>query len=79
MLKKSQHTKTYKILLQELKKARESAGFTQAQAAKSLGKHAPFISKIESGERRIDVLELAELCKLYDVKMAAILKRSGIE
>ncbi|NUN07190.1 MAG: helix-turn-helix domain-containing protein [Bdellovibrio sp.] len=78
-MKKSQHSKLYKHLLQELKTCRKNADLTQVQAAEALGKHAPFISKIESGERRLDVIELAELCKIYDVKALSLLKKIGIE
>lgn len=79
MKTKTQHTKKYKQLLDELKKARKSAGFTQLEVATYLHKHPPFISKIEQGERRIDVLELTELCELYKVKVSTFLKRIGIE
>jgi transcriptional regulator with XRE-family HTH domain len=37
------------------------AGLTQAQAASRLGVYANYLSKIESGERRIDVVELSAL------------------
>lgn len=71
---KSQHQKHYKCLIGELKKARLSIGMTQLVAARALGKHAPFISKIESGERRIDVIELLILCSVYNVPLAKFLQ-----
>ena len=37
------------------------------------------ISKIESGERRIDVVELAEFCRVYRISLHAFLQRVGIE
>lgn len=78
-MKKTQHTKKYKQLLAELKKARKAADYTQLEVATYLHKHPPFISKIENGERRIDILELAEICNLYGVKVADILERVGIK
>ena len=51
----------YREFLHRLRKARVEAGFTQAQLALCLGKPQSFISKCESGERRIDVIELQDI------------------
>ena len=79
MNEKSRHSKPYKRLLATLQQARNDAGVTQVEAARHFGRHASFISKCESGERRIDVVELSEFCRLYGVKLAAFLKSAGIE
>jgi transcriptional regulator with XRE-family HTH domain len=76
---KTQHTRRYKHLLAELRAVRKAAKVTQLAASKKLGKHAPHISKIESGERRLDVIELADLCKIYGISLSKFLKRAGIE
>lgn len=78
-MKKTQHSKIYKKLLSELQLARSAAGMTQQEAANHINKHAPFISKIESGERRLDVVELAILCDLYNIKLSNLLRKAGIE
>ncbi len=78
-MKKSRFSKNYTRLLEELRKARKTAGFTQTAVAKHFGAHASFVSKIESGERRVDVVELSEFCRLYRVKLADFLKQAGIE
>jgi len=75
---KSQHSKVYKDLLAALKDARLKAGVTQFEASTKLKKHPPYISKIESGERRIDVVELHELCVIYGVPVSKILRKVGI-
>lgn len=62
---KSIHSKEYKVVLTRLKKARLDAGLTQAEVAKKLGHHQSYVSKIESGERRVDVVELNKFAKLY--------------
>lgn len=77
-MKKSKYVKDYAKLVTELKKARISAGLTQLEVALSLNKHPPFISKIENGERRIDVVELIEFCRLYEVSLSALLRRAGL-
>ncbi len=43
--------------------ARKEAGLTQSQLAKMLGKPQPFVSRYESGERRVDVIELCEIAE----------------
>ena len=75
---KSQHSKLYKDLINELKRARISAGLTQVEVAAKLKKHAPHISKIESAERRVDVIELYELCQIYQTSLSKLLKKSGL-
>jgi transcriptional regulator with XRE-family HTH domain len=45
-----------------LKGIRQKAGFTQAQLADSLAKPQSYISKYENGERRLDYLEVLEVC-----------------
>ncbi|MEK7613669.1 MAG: helix-turn-helix transcriptional regulator [Patescibacteria group bacterium] len=62
---KSIHSKEYKIVLERMRKARLEAGLTQVQVAKKLGHHQSYVSKIESGERRVDVIELNKFAKLY--------------
>jgi transcriptional regulator with XRE-family HTH domain len=39
---------------------RKKAGLTQADVADALGRHQSFVATVESGQRRIDVVELLE-------------------
>lgn len=59
------HGPAYEALARRLRQARESAGLTQTEAAHRLGKPQSFVSKIESGERRIDILELYTIAEVY--------------
>lgn len=52
----------YALFLQHLKEARKKAGFTQEQLAEILGQTQSFISKVERGERRLDIVELRAFC-----------------
>ncbi|MFA6023935.1 MAG: helix-turn-helix transcriptional regulator [Candidatus Gracilibacteria bacterium] len=61
----SLHSKEYRDLIDKLTKARRDAGFTQVQVADLLGKPQSFVSKVETFQRRIDVLELKKLAKVY--------------
>ena len=62
---KSIYSKEYKNTIEKLKKARIEIGLRQEEVAKKLKKPQSYISKIERGERRIDVAELQELAKIY--------------
>lgn len=77
-MEKSQHSKAYARLLAALKAAREGAGLTQEQVAKKLKTYASFVSKVESGERRIDVVELAALCRVYEADLVQMLRGAGL-
>ena len=52
-------------MLKRLKEARLQASLTQAEVAAALRRPQSFVSKCESGERRVDVVELDEFAKLY--------------
>jgi transcriptional regulator with XRE-family HTH domain len=59
------HSDKYKAFLLRLRQARKEMGLTQAQVAMRLGKPQSYVAKCESGERRVDVVELSEFAKLY--------------
>jgi ribosome-binding protein aMBF1 (putative translation factor) len=75
---KSQHTQAYQRLIQALRQAREQAGLKQEDVAAQLGTYASFVSKCESGERRIDVIELSTFCRIYGVDLAEFLRSIGL-
>ena len=53
----------YELLRSELKKARVEGGILQKDLAKTLRKPQSYISKIESGERNLDVVEFIQYCE----------------
>lgn len=55
----------YHAFLLLLRKAREEAGLLQEQAADRLNRTQSYVSKCERGERRVDVIELAEFARVY--------------
>lgn len=66
---KTIHSERHKRLAELLSEKRKAAGMTQADVAKGMGRHQPFIANIENGERRVDVIELIDLAKIigFDV------------
>jgi len=59
----------YKLLLAELRKARKEAGVNQTELGLRLGESQSFISKVERGERRLDLVELNAFCKALGVSL----------
>jgi DNA-binding XRE family transcriptional regulator len=57
------HTGPYEIMLGMLVEARNRADITQAELAKRIGRPQPFISLVERGERRIDVIQFYAIVK----------------
>lgn len=59
---KSIHKKDYAILLQMLRDLRLSAGLTQVGLSAMLGRPQSYVSDVERGERRMDLLQLRDFC-----------------
>ena len=53
--------------------ARKEAGLTQTQLAVRLKCHQSFVARVESGERRIDVIELIVLARALEADAADLL------
>lgn len=71
---KSIYSKSQELLVERLKKARIDAGLNQIEAAELLGKTQSYISKIESGQRRIDVVQLKDFAKIYKKDLGYFIK-----
>lgn len=73
-MSKSVYSKDYKDIIERLKTARIDAGLAQQEVAEKLGKPQSFISKIESGERRLDVAEIKKLAAIYKRDISFFIK-----
>jgi transcriptional regulator with XRE-family HTH domain len=78
-MEKSIHTREYAVLLRLLKEAREAAGLTQVQVAKRLKQSQSFVTKMERGDRRIDVVQLRTVCRLYGTTLTEFVARLELE
>ncbi|OGD30801.1 hypothetical protein A3J02_01980 [Candidatus Azambacteria bacterium RIFCSPLOWO2_02_FULL_46_11] len=66
---KSIHTKEYAYFVGRLRKARLEVKLTQVQVARKLGRPQSHVSNVESGQQRIDVVELKRFAKMYGKDM----------
>lgn len=71
---KSIHTKEYAYFVERLRKARAAAGLTQVQVAKKLGRPQSHISNVESGQQRVDVVELKRFAAIYGKPIGYFIK-----
>ena len=62
------------ILGSLLAQARERAGFKQSDVAARLGLPASYLSKIENGTRRLDVIELTQIAEAIEADPADIVR-----
>lgn len=60
----------YEALCARLREARRQAGLTQADVARLLRRPQSFVSKFETGERRLDFVELALIARIYQKDLA---------
>jgi transcriptional regulator with XRE-family HTH domain len=57
-----------------LRNARLECGLTQPQVATLLGQPQSYVSKCETGEKRVDVIELMRFAKIYNKEMDYFVK-----
>jgi len=69
------YTAEYRELLVLVRRLRQEAGLSQDRLAERLGHRQSWISKVESGERRLDLEELRQLCEVLDVDLMEVVGR----
>lgn len=73
-MNKAIFSKDHKYTVEQLKRARAEAGLDQVEVAKMLGKTQPHVSKIEAGQRRLDITQLKEFAKIYKKSLTYFIK-----
>jgi transcriptional regulator with XRE-family HTH domain len=69
------HSAEAKVIREILREERMAAGLTQIELAKRLSAPQSFVSKYESGERRIDVLELRRIALALNTSLARLVSK----
>jgi transcriptional regulator with XRE-family HTH domain len=71
---KTIYSEEHRMLVEKLKKGRKEAGLDQEAVAKLLGVTQSYISKMESGQRRIDIVQLKAFARIYKKKIDYFIK-----
>jgi len=74
-MSKSIFTPNQEKLLVLLRQIRKEAGLSQFDLAQRLNQSQSFISKYEHGERRLDLLELRQVCEAVDITLQEFVQR----
>ena len=62
---KAIYSREHRYMVEQLKKARHEAGLPQTEVARQLGTTQSHVSRVESGQRRIDIVSLKEFARIY--------------
>ncbi|KAA9160874.1 helix-turn-helix transcriptional regulator [Amycolatopsis acidicola] len=72
-MEKSIYSAEYQRVCELLRELRHEAGLTQVQVAERLGVPQSFVSKYESGQRRLDIIELEHITEVLGFNIARFL------
>ena len=72
-MSKTIYREEYRQVVRRLREARDALGLSQAALALRLGRNQQWVSLMESGSRRLDVIEFAEVCLALDTDPTEIL------
>lgn len=64
----------YEVFLGILKRRRIDAGFTQVECSKALGRPQSFISDVERGSRRLDIVQIWDLCQVLECDFVELMQ-----
>ncbi len=68
------HDPDHERLVALLRDTRRSRGLRQADVAEKLGVPQSFVSKYETGERRLDLIELRRICEALDLDVVEFVR-----
>ena len=71
---KAIYSKDHTYLVKRLKDARIEMGLDQVKVAKLLGRTQSYVSKLEAGQRRIDIVTLKDFAHIYKKPIDYFLK-----
>jgi transcriptional regulator with XRE-family HTH domain len=69
------HSADHQRLVALLRQIREEAGLRQVDLAERLNRHQSFVSKYETGERRLDLVELRDICDACEIALSILVHR----
>ena len=73
-MRKSLHTDQHRILCELLRELRNEAKLTQVQLAEAIDEPQSMVSRVEVGERRLDILELRQWLAALDMSLTVFVR-----
>ncbi len=73
-MSKTIYRREHDVLLSLIKKHRKESGLTQADCSSALGRPQSFMSDVETGSRRLDIVQLRDLCKVLGIDLTDLIK-----
>ncbi len=74
-MEKTIYTQEYEVVLRLLREARTQAGLTQTVLAERIGETQTFVSKVERGDRRLDIIEIRVFCQALGLTLPEFVRR----
>jgi transcriptional regulator with XRE-family HTH domain len=71
---KSIHSGRYQRLIQRLVESRKRQGIRQRELSRRIGQYITFVSKYETLERRLDIIEFVDVCEALGENPVTLLK-----
>ncbi len=73
-MEKTLGSKQHRALIALLIQKREQLGMTQSDLANAIGEYQSFVARLESGQRRVDVVEFLRLAKVLKFNPAVVIE-----
>lgn len=70
------HNAAADLLAKTVAELRKTAGMNQRQLAEALGREQNFVARIETGQRRLDLIEWVQLCRACGIDPEAQISRA---
>lgn len=77
-LSKTLGTSRHRTLIAFLTQKRKDAGLSQSELAKALGEYQSFVARMESGQRRVDVVEYETLAQILEFNVHEFFQMDGL-
>lgn len=72
-MSKTIYRREYDVLLTLIKRHRKNSGLTQVACSRALGRPQSFMSDVETGSRRLDIVQLRDLCKVMGIDFQVLI------
>ncbi|WP_095113784.1 helix-turn-helix domain-containing protein [Pseudomonas sp. Irchel 3H7] len=72
-MSKTIYRREYDVLLTLIEKHRKDSGLTQVACSTALGRPQSFMSDVETGSRRLDIVQLRDLCNVLGIEFQVLI------